>query len=259
MLIEMLGDTIERCRRPAIRWLVIAAVVALVLAGCGGDDDGDSTPTPTINTSPSPENCAPNREVTLGGIEWSQIFPGQVYEEQPWRVLRGQGEGPFVGVSLNMEVVGAIELRQSELEGDFSPAEGIAALEAWAADLYAQVESERSETYGDDYVFERGTPAPVNIGTLCAISFGYTGTDGDTQVDRLAGFATFDLGHLYLFVAEYDAARAPDAGFADAQTLADFEPVFGRFVPQLTLPPGAAAPEQTPTPEATPDGAAPTE
>lgn len=247
-----------RQRRPG-RGILLASfvaltVVALTAAACG-DDDGDATPTPTPETTVSPQNCAPNQAANLGGIEWFDIFPGQVYEDAPWRVLRGQGGGPFVSVSLAMEVVGAIELRQSALDSSFTPADGIAALEAWAGDFYAEVEAERVETYGEDYVFESAAPVAVNVGTFCAITFGYTGEDGDVEVDRLAGFATFDLGNLYLFTAEYNASVAPAEGFHTAQTLADFEPAFGRFVPQLMMPPGSGLQE---TPPFTPEGVTPT-
>lgn len=239
-----------------LRTLAVAVMLALVVAACGDDDDGNADPSPTPDTTVSPENCAPNLGASLDGLDWFDVFPGQVYEEDVWRVLRGQGESPYVGVSRDMDIVGAIELEQSELGGDFLPADGIAALEAWASDYYGEAESDRTATYGEGYVFETSTPEAVNVGRFCAITFGFTGENDGTEVDRLAGFATFDPGNLYLFTAKYDASVAPDVGFGDVQSLADFEPVFGHFVPGLSLPPGSGATE-VPTPEITPEGETP--
>jgi hypothetical protein len=245
-----------------LKTLAAAALIALALAACGGDDDGE-TPSPTATVPTSPENCAPNQAVSLEELAWLEIFPHQVVEKDEWRILRAQGEGPFISASRDMEIVGSIELLQFPLEADFLPADGIAALEAWASDYYAGVESDRAASYGQTYAFTSETPTAVNVGTFCAISYGYTGTNAGEDVDRLRGYATFDRGNLYLIVGQYDAGLAGEQGFVDAEAMADFEPYFADFIQTLVVPPGSEAPatespaETEPAPSETPEGQTP--
>lgn len=236
---------------PLARMMAPAVLGALaVLASCGGDD-GDDTDngdvTPTLAGTVAPDNCAPNLALSLTQATWTRLFPAEVFEEDVWRVLRGRAEGPYVSVSLNREVVGAIELVQFPHESGFDPEAGIGALEAWADAFYAEAESEGASEHAD-YGFDSRDPEPANVGTFCGISYGFTETSGGEEVARLAGYATFDQAHIYLFVAQYDASQAGDAGFHEASTLADFEPVFASFVQTLGFPPGAGV-TATPVPE----------
>lgn len=245
-----------RARRGLL--FVVIALALVALAACGGDDSGDGDDaTPTPGTTPGPENCGPNMETAVGETSWLELFPGQVYEEDAWRVLRGQADSPFLSVSLDREVVGSIELLQFPLESSFDPEAGIEALEEWTSEYYAGVEEDRTGAY-ESYVLESRAPEAANVGTFCGIAYGYTGTDGGEVVDRLAGYATFDRGNLYLMVAQYDAGQAGELGFQDPETLQEFEPVFANMAPQLSLPPGGGGPTPTPAPdagdEATPEG-----
>lgn len=227
--------------------------MALVVAACGGDDDSDGTPGPSAVTG----ECAPNLDVSLGELTWPGLFPSELVEKDEWRVLRGQAESPYVSVSRDREVVGAITLVQTQLEGDFLPAEGFEALRVWIDDFYAEVEADRVSTYGDTFELTTAMPAETQVGTFCALTYGYVGMDGDEETDRLAGYATFDRGSLYLIAAEFDATVEAAEGFHGASTLADFEPVFPDFIASLSLPPGSSAATEAPT--QTPEGAAPTE
>lgn len=232
--------------------LACAAVLAMIGAACGGDDDDSgATPTPT-----AAGECGPNLDVSLGEVTWPGLFPSEILEKDEWRVLRGQGEGPYVSVSRNMEVVGAITLEQTPLESSFLPADGIDALETWVDDFYVAAESERMTAYGDTFEFTGDAPETTRVGTFCAVTYGYVGTNDGEETDRFLGYATFDRGSLYLITAEYDVSYEGDVGFQDTATLADFEPYFGDFIRSLSLPPGSSASD---VPTETPDDAAPTE
>lgn len=240
-----------RFLKPTGLIIAIAAAIVLLIAACGGDDDSDATASPSASGE-----CSANLEFSLGEVTWPELFPSQLLEKDEWRVLRGQAEGPYVSVSRNLDVVGAITLSQTDLASDFLPADGIDALSSWVDDLYTNVLADRESTYGDGYVFESATPAETTVGTFCAITFGYTGEDGGDEVDRLAGYATFDRGSLYLITAEYDVTYEGEVGFHEAATLADFEALFPDFIASLSLPPGSEASDE---PSETPDEAAQTE
>lgn len=233
--------------------IAIAAALALAIAGCGGGDDSGATPTPSGTAD---DECSTNLDYSLGEVKWLGLFPAEILEKDEWRVLRGESDSPYVSVSRNREVVGAITLTQTELESTFLPAEGIDALDAWVDETYADVESDLLAKYGDGFELTTSAPEATRLGTLCAVTYGYVGTNNGEETDRVAGYASFDRGSLYLITAEYEVGLEGEAGFQDAATLADFQPLFDDFIASLSMPPGSSATE---VPTATPDDAAPTQ
>ena len=218
--------------------LLLAAFVALVIAACGGGSDDNASPSPTPAGTPSASDCSANQSASLDELTWQGIFREDLFETENWRVLAGQAPSPYVSVSKDLEVVGAIELRQTPLESDFDPAEGISALKAWARGFHAAAADAGETAHGDGFAFTvQPVGEPVLIGSFCAIPYGFAGTSGGEEVNRIAGFATFDSENLYLIVATYDVTFGGEEGFHEPDVLAEFAPILPQFVETLTIPP----------------------
>ncbi|MCH8815168.1 MAG: hypothetical protein IH957_08770 [Chloroflexi bacterium] len=217
---------------------LLALLVILIIAACGGGSDDNASPSPTATGTPNPRACSANQAASLGDLTWEGIFREDLFETENWRVLKGQSPSPYVSVSRDLEVVGAIELRQTPLDSDFNAADGISALEAWARGFHAGAADAGEAAHGDNFAFTvRPVGDPVLIGSFCAIPYGFVGTSGGEEVDRIAGFATFDSENLYLIVATYDVTFEGEEGFHDPDVLAEFAPILPQFVETLTIPP----------------------
>lgn len=153
-------------------------------------------------------------------------------------MLNGQSPSPYVSVSKDREVVGAIELRRTPLGSSFDLAEGISSLEAWVRSFHAETADAGKAAHGDGYAFSvQPVGEPVLIGSFCAIPYGFVGTSGGEEVDRIVGFVTFDSENLYEIVATYNVTLEGQEGFRDSATLAEFAPILPQFVETLTIPP----------------------
>lgn len=219
-----------------------AALCLLALAACGGDDevDGTTTATPTgqatATQTPAAGACGANLEIDLPeGLTWADILPPTIPAPDGWEVAPDPNI-PYLEVRANGEAVGYVELLTFPLPEGFRPEEGIAAVEAWAEELYAGVEADREASYGEGYSFERHDIAPVSAGDVCLARYGFSVMDAaGTEVERFIAYATFDSDTLVLITATHDPGLAGELSFIDVESLIEYEPSFGRLIPQLQL------------------------
>jgi hypothetical protein len=223
------------------------AVLVLATLACGDSDDSSGpnfSGAPTVSPVPDPGPCTPNLEASPppGGLTWEAILPAEIAAPPGWTVRKAEGEGRFLEVSDDQQVVGTVELLALPLssltETAFNPQRGLADLQVWAEAMYNSVREDRELTFGETYVFEQDEPEPGDAGQLCAVRYAFRGTFNDEVQDRVVGYATYDSSNLYLFVAQYDAADAAEGiGFRDARELEEYAPFLGELVTALSLPP----------------------
>ena len=229
-----------------------ALALALLLAAACSDSDDEATDggsaTPAQPTATGGEQT-PSGTVTACDINliaslpaadltWEQLLPDEVPAPAGWSVEKGEGEGPFLDVSVGSAHLGTIELLQFPLEEGFDSADGVASLRAWAEEYYDGVEADRTGSYGESYTFEGVEPTPVTFGAMCAVLYGFEGTQDGEVLDRVAGYATFSGGRLFLAVASYDAGNASEGiGWLDPEKLAEYEQSFDDLMRALEMPP----------------------
>ena len=217
--------------------IAAAAAISAVVA-CGGDDEPASqTPAPSGSPTeaPSTADCSANLATSVGEIGWEDILPeGSLPAPDGWTTADAEGDAPFLAVSEGGQFVGFVELLSFPMD---PPIGSFEALQAWAAEFYAGIEPDREIEYGEGYTVQARDPEPVRVGSFCGIAYGFSGTDENgEEVDRVAGIATFDAdGDLFLIAARYDAVLAGEEGFADAGSLAVYEPYLVDLAEDLTF------------------------
>jgi hypothetical protein len=166
-------------------------------------------------------------------LTWNAVLPEAIPAPDGYTVQRGEGEAPFLTVLEGDVAIGSIELLQFELPAGFDPQAGFEMLRLWAEDFYANVRPEREAEGG---TFAPDDPEQAAFGSFCGASYWYTVSSPEgEEIERYAGYVTFDDAKLYLVVALYDAAQ-PGRGFSSREALGGYEPGLGELVASLLVP-----------------------
>lgn len=232
-------------RRPA---LVIALAITVGLGACTSDDDGptdDDVPRPTTTTAASSGD-----ESDPITIDWDLDDSGAELSEG-WSLHDAEGDGPFVEVRRDGEVVGLLETTNFPIEsigtlrgGAGDDASRRASLRAYAEEFVSTFRADRAEGCGADYRYD---PEPIELfegpgGPL--VAYGFTGALADgSPSEGIAAIAGIRDDQLVLVTA----TASDEGGCLPAEGPAFTTAVLDEFRP-LLLRIGAGSGVPTPGP-----------
>jgi hypothetical protein len=119
-------------------------------------------------------------------------------------------------------------------EAPATPATQRQFLQAWVADHYAAIRTDRA---GADPAlqFSEATPEPTTVGSLYGLRYGYTITHPNGLVfDRTVGYVATDGDQVYVFVTGVISGDATGSFATDAD-LTTFEPHLATLIEGLRL------------------------
>jgi hypothetical protein len=184
--------------------LVLALALALATGSCsrdGGDGPGDSSTTAPATTTTSPPSAAAD-PIAIG---WDVDEAGTELPDG-WSLHDAEGDGPFLEVRRQGQVVGLLETTSFPVEsietlrgGAGDDASRRASLRAYAETFVATFRADRAEGCGADYGYD---PAPIVVfdapdGPVVAYGFSGTLADGSPS-EGIAAIAGIQDDQLVL-------------------------------------------------------------
>ncbi len=225
-------------RRTGLPWLLafgVLLVVIVLVAACGtgdtaagGDPPGEGTPIL---------------------VDWiSRTTPDATGE---YRVRFCEGDGPFLCVEKDGEVIGAIELGdlpvgsydvlRDALAGGATELEALEALAAGHAEHFAK---DRADGCGAGYEFAADEPARVTVAGKPGLRYGFAVSLDGRVVERSISYAVIEGDTLYLLVAGGldEGACLDHLNEMSVADLEAFAPVLDRLAAGSRLPAPTAEP-----------------
>lgn len=214
------------------------------LLGCANPQtQPQPEPLPTEQAGPASTNSdsAATGDATLPAEQpgWAAIL-GETSAPAGWQV------SPCINPTLlcvyeNGEIIGTVELFVEPVEGSNfgtqlaeSGGDQARALEAWVADHYNTIESDR-KIGAPELKFTTEAPEPAAVGSLPGLRYGFTTTHANGNLaDRTRGYVATDGTTLYVIVTGVINGD-PTGSFSNIEAAQQFEPYLAEIVAGLTL------------------------
>jgi hypothetical protein len=156
--------------------------VLLVLVACGGGDDPDVAAT---------EDSVPATPLSAT-VDWADRtirFDG----DTRFDVNFCSGDAPLLCVSDDGTQLGVIELATF-------PTAAVDDFDAWADDFYSSVAADRQAACDASYSLDGDSPSPALVGGMSGVRYGFAGSVGDEEIERVVGYAVNAGDDLRLLV-----------------------------------------------------------
>lgn len=231
---------------------VLVTALALVLAACASSGTTTSTEPPDTSAPPTteapPTTAPPTTEAPPDGpapsaIDWDN--PSVVVDlGDGWKILKCEGDGPFMCVERDGVGVGALEGIAYPVASfdDLDPAADPAAtLAEFVAGFHESLGSDRAQGCGADYQFEPIGPESITFGDRQGVAYGFEGrlADGSPSELNLQYAAVVGDRIVSVTAIAYDEGGCPgrdDLSTWDSATLSEFWPLMDQVLEVSPLP-----------------------
>lgn len=218
---------------PAIAGLLL---LCAVLPACAQTTPSSTTTNPPAAEAPATEASPPEESDNTG---WATIL-GEISAPDNWQVTPCENPA-LLCVRADGDTLGTVErfsypLSEVNLQGGApqTPDAQRQFLDAWVADHQATIQQDRAAA-APNLRFTSDLPAPVAVGRLTGLRYGYALSDSEGVVrERTVGYVATDGEQVYVFVTGVITGD-PTGPFGRESDLSAFEPHLATIIEGLRL------------------------